>query len=118
LEGKSIVIISAVLIASTVLPWQYWKMLDGRIAGLEEKISKQSKDIVLANAVRSSLQSWSAETKTGPFSGPGGGRQFPASQCPDGSYVVGIRANGNTAPPYCIDCLVGVQVICKPLDTN
>lgn len=35
--------------------------------------------------------------------------------CPPGSYVAGVRAwKSSPATKYCIGCLTGIQLICKP----
>jgi hypothetical protein len=36
-----------------------------------------------------------------------------AVTCPDGYYAVGAKFTGNTAPPHCIGCFVGVQLTCR-----
>jgi hypothetical protein len=36
--------------------------------------------------------------------------------CPAGSYVAGITAwKSSPATRYCVGCLTGIQIICKPL---
>ena len=74
----------------------------GRVIGLEQ--FKQDLRTSPPNVVPSS----------GRLSGLPGGSGNPESTCPEGSYMVGVKTNGNTAPPYCIGCLVSVQVICRP----
>jgi len=43
------------------------------------------------------------------------GTAYPEQICPDGSYAAGIRAWGSTPDTrYCIGCLTGVAILCKP----
>jgi hypothetical protein len=53
-----------------------------------------------------------------PASGIVGSPADPAGtiSCPDGSYVAGITAwKSSPATRFCVGCLTGIQIICKPL---
>lgn len=71
------------------------------------------------NVLLPALKSWPPETAEAARSGLPGGNQYSDSSCPAGYYAVGLRAWG--APgniKYCIGCLVAVQLICRPINTQ
>jgi hypothetical protein len=72
------------------------------------------------NDLKRRLTQWGglAPTTAVVRSGPGGGSSNTPSMCPDGSYMVGVTTSSNTAPPYCIGCLNGLQAICRPLNAQ
>jgi hypothetical protein len=42
--------------------------------------------------------------------------ESPVGLCPDGYYVAGISVIDNDAGGYCISCIQGVRIICRPLN--
>ncbi|MBP0111062.1 hypothetical protein [Bradyrhizobium vignae] len=81
---------------------------------------KEFADRVSMASLKASQQSLSrllewppGEAVQGPRVDTGG-----TTMCPPGHYAVGLTSVGNTAPPYCIGCLVATQIICRKLNVD
>jgi hypothetical protein len=77
------------------------------ITALREQIKKLRSDLTNAG-IKSPPLIW-----TPPSGSPV--IPYPEQFCPDGSYAAGVRAWGSeSSTRYCIGCLTGVSVLCKP----
>ena len=104
----------------------YWSQLHKKIDDAYEYGVTNNKAIGVINAsvaalvqFKDDLKLWGKVPDKPPnWSGPSGGSGNQPTQCPDGSYMVGIESSSNIAPPACIGCLTGVRAICRSLKTQ
>jgi hypothetical protein len=94
------------------------KDTDSIVAGLLGK--KEFVDRVSATTLKTSQQSFNKLLEWSPGDGVMGPRADTGgvTMCPAGYYAVGLASVGNTAPPYCIGCLVATQIICRKLNVE
>ena len=104
----------------------YWNQLQKKLDDAYEHGIDNTKEISIIKPsvaaliqFRDDLKLWGNVPKESDnWSGPSGGSGNKPTQCPEGTYMVGIESSSNIAPPACIGCLTGVRAICRSLKTN
>jgi hypothetical protein len=129
-DTKVIVVITVALVAAIFYAGTYFYQAKETINQALETLKRDDETITQLKAdvsearstvdkLRASLPHWSPAVKDGTMSGPGGGTTYQPSTCPDGYYAVGLRTWGSPdTTKFCVGCLDGAQLICRPLKTE
>lgn len=98
---------------------EFVSMIEGPARTRFELVDKNIADVASQiGTLRTSLRKWPDGGNVG-GNGIGSGDDRGASMCPEGHYAVGVNIWGARGPvKYCIGCVDGIQIICRPLNSR